>query len=222
RCKVPGTTSTRSSGRSSSGSRGTTKSVCTPRSTTCRRPSTRKLSGGARSKPRSPLETRSPDSTKLGAVHIAWESLCVSVSEDPCHEHPITAHARPVVGQGARGIGSDVHVGAAAQQPWHRPLSDPGVQVGRPEVGGLWISITDLTHGVVQCTSRCIRVEATMLVGVSAELSIEISCHMRGHLVVYLPEGADDVGKTRELKGRCEMDGLVDQLHGFHERCSAR
>lgn len=54
----------------------------------------------------------------------------------------------------AGGIGSNAHVGAAAQQPRHRPLSDPGVQVGRPEVGGLWISITELTHGVVQSTGR--------------------------------------------------------------------
>lgn len=78
---------------------------------------------------------------------------------------------------------------------FHCPRSDPGVQVGRPEVGGLGIAITDLAHSVVQSTGRLIRVEATMLVGAAAELSVEVSCNMRGNLVVYLPEGADDAGK---------------------------
>ncbi|WP_228452990.1 transposase, partial [Streptomyces alkaliterrae] len=50
----------------------------TPRSTTYRRPSTRKPSGAARSKPRSPPEARSPDSTKLGTAHLDNGSSHVS------------------------------------------------------------------------------------------------------------------------------------------------
>lgn len=56
RCGAPGRTSTRSSGRPSNGSPGTTKIVFTPRSTTCRPTSTRKPSGEARSSPRSRLK----------------------------------------------------------------------------------------------------------------------------------------------------------------------
>jgi hypothetical protein len=70
--QAPGRILPRSSERSSSGSRGTTKSVFTPRSTTCHQPSTNATSGRARSRPRSPPETRSPDSTKLGAA----QSVC--------------------------------------------------------------------------------------------------------------------------------------------------
>ncbi|WP_406448810.1 hypothetical protein [Streptomyces sp. NBC_01622] len=42
---------------------------CTPRSTTCHQPSTNATSGRASSRPHSPPETRSLDSTKLGAAH---------------------------------------------------------------------------------------------------------------------------------------------------------
>ncbi|CAD5923566.1 protein of unknown function [Streptomyces sp. KY75] len=52
---------TRSNGRSSHGSPGTTENVFTPRSTTFRPPSTREPSGEARSRPCGPPEPRSPD-----------------------------------------------------------------------------------------------------------------------------------------------------------------
>ncbi|WP_427151695.1 IS3 family transposase [Streptomyces sp. TRM70308] len=45
------------------------RNACTPRSTTCRRRSTSKPSGGARSKPRSPPAPSRSRTTKRGAVH---------------------------------------------------------------------------------------------------------------------------------------------------------
>jgi hypothetical protein len=81
----PGPASTRSSGRSSKGSPGTTKKASTPRSTTYRPPSTNATSGEAGNAPRSPPETRSPDSRKLGAAQSCSStasgfSLTVSTS----------------------------------------------------------------------------------------------------------------------------------------------
>ncbi|MGI5440497.1 IS3 family transposase [Streptomyces shenzhenensis] len=76
----PWRASTRSSGRSSSGSPGTTESASALHSTACRPPSTNPASGKARSTPRRPPESRSPDSAKLGTAHLGGLSLIGEVS----------------------------------------------------------------------------------------------------------------------------------------------
>ncbi len=95
-----GPASTRSNARSSNGSPGTTKNGSTPHSTTYHPPSTNATTGEDWSNPRSPPESRPPDSTKLGALQrtckpVGWaESVLRCVLAAAC---AVRSRGRPVV-----------------------------------------------------------------------------------------------------------------------------